>query len=304
MSSMLSILKILLSCSAPPEGVPDPMPEPVEPAAVEPVAAKPQLGPIEDDPGDTAEAVAAQLGHIWQVVLDPENEGPVLDTYGHLHQRIVRELVSDEARAEDVLGRLSPDLATHVRRTVQAQGWAQGTVRRARPQLPAWRIVEPAPAEVLQTYYREAERDSGTPWHLLAAVHLIETRMGRLRGVSVAGAQGPMQFMPKTWSAYGEGDVNDNRDAILAAGRYLAAMGAAEDVDGALWAYNRSRRYVDAVRTWSEQMRERPLLYRIFHGWEVYYLTTRGGVRLPPGYVQEVPVDVNDWCAASGSCPD
>src|SRR3990170_162129 len=85
------------------------------------------------------------------------------------------------------------------------------------PNLPtAWRIVEPAPLDELLRYYREAEAEFGVHWSYLASIHLVETRMGRIRGVSTAGAQGPMQFMPGTWAAYGEGDINSNRDAIRA----------------------------------------------------------------------------------------
>jgi hypothetical protein len=40
-----------------------------------------------------------------------------------------------------------------------------------------------------------------------------------------AGAQGPMQFMPATWAIYGHGSIHRPRNAILAAGRFLAARG-------------------------------------------------------------------------------
>ena len=71
--------------------------------------------------------------------------------------------------------------------------------------LPAWRIEPPAPAEELLGYYREAESDSGVGWNYLAAINLIETRFGSINGVSTAGAQGPMQFLPSTFAAYGRG---------------------------------------------------------------------------------------------------
>ena len=50
-------------------------------------------------------------------------------------------------------------------------------------------------------YYAEAQRRSGIAWQLLAAVNYVESDFGRLREASVAGAQGPMQFMPSTWAA-------------------------------------------------------------------------------------------------------
>ena len=51
-----------------------------------------------------------------------------------------------------------------------------------------------------------------------------------------------MQFMPATWRSYGRGgDIQDPRDAILAAGRFLAAAGAARSEAGALYRYNPSQ---------------------------------------------------------------
>ena len=81
--------------------------------------------------------------------------------------------------------------------------------------------MAPAPAAELEGYYKEASQATGVPWPVLAAVHLVETRMGRIRGESSAGAQGPMQFLPSTWAAYGQGDINSNHDAIMTAARYL-----------------------------------------------------------------------------------
>ncbi len=50
--------------------------------------------------------------------------------------------------------------------------------------------------------------------------------MGRIRGLSVAGARGPMQFIPETWARWGRGDIDSPRDSILAAGRYLGVQRA------------------------------------------------------------------------------
>ena len=111
--------------------------------------------------------------------------------------------------------------------------------RRSRDAIPAWRIVAPAPAEELLAYYRDAEAASGVGWNYLAAINLIETRLGSVVGPSSAGAQGPMQFLPSTFAAYGDGgDIYSPRDSILAAGRYLAANGFANNRDQAIYQYN------------------------------------------------------------------
>ena len=77
--------------------------------------------------------------------------------------------------------------------------------------------------------------------------------MGRIRGISTAGARGPMQFLPTTWDLYGEGgDINDPRDAILAAARLLRANGAPGDMGRAVWHYNPSSSYVGAVTRYAK----------------------------------------------------
>jgi membrane-bound lytic murein transglycosylase B len=134
-------------------------------------------------------------------------------------------------------------------------------------------------------YYKAAEAEFGVHWSYLASINLIETRMGRIRGVSSAGALGPMQFMPATWAAYGEGDVNSDKDAIRAAARYLKASGAPGDMVKAIWHYNHSYKYVRAVMHYADVMRADPNAYRGYHQWQVYYLTSFGDILLPVGYV-------------------
>ena len=135
--------------------------------------------------------------------------------------------------------------------------------------------------------YREAEAAFGVPWYYLAAVNLVETRMGRIRGDSYAGAQGPMQFMPKTWDMYGEGDINDAHDAILAAGRYLSAAGAPDKIEKAIWMYNHDNEYVDAVMKYAAVMRADPSAFRGYYGWQVYFVTTSGTFLLPVGWSKD-----------------
>ncbi|HEX6568470.1 MAG TPA: lytic transglycosylase domain-containing protein, partial [Acidimicrobiales bacterium] len=143
-------------------------------------------------------------------------------------------------------------------------------------EMPAWRIVAPEPAADLVAWYQAAEAEFGVPWQVLAAVNLVETAMGRIRGTSVAGAQGPMQFLPATWATYGEGDVDNARDAIRGAARYLRANGAPADMAGALWNYNHSDRYVRAVQRYADLIVEHPQAFAGFHAWGVWYWTTAG----------------------------
>src|SRR5207244_12362386 len=126
------------------------------------------------------------------------------------------------------------------------------------PPLPARaiKIGRAPPATSLLSVYREAERRFHVPWDVLAAVNFVESKFGKLRSASAAGAQGPMQFMPATWRRYGlGGDVDDARDAILGAANYLRASGAPHDLRRALHAYNPSPLYVDAVLRYARTRR-------------------------------------------------
>jgi hypothetical protein len=90
-----------------------------------------------------------------------------------------------------------------------------------------------------------------------------------------------MQFLPSTWDAYGNGgDVNDPRDAILGAARYLAASGAPERMSDALFAYNRSYDYVRAILIYARQMMRNERTFYAYYHWQVYVLTKDGDVRL------------------------
>ncbi|HJW49437.1 MAG TPA: lytic transglycosylase domain-containing protein [Candidatus Limnocylindria bacterium] len=253
------------TATASPQPTPTPREEP-PPVATEPVA------------------IAVQLAAAERALRDPSVTGAELAWTGHLQQRIYRTLAARPELREPVLTALPPTVQSYATKNLSATADLRSTVVPG-PNLPtAWRIVEPAPLDELLRYYREAEVEFGVNWSYLAAIHLVETRMGRIRGVSTAGAQGPMQFMPGTWAAYGEGDVNSNRDAIRAAARYLRANRAPADMPNALFRYNNSQPYVRAVTAYAEVMRLEPEAYRGFYHWQVYYLTTRGDILLPVGY--------------------
>jgi soluble lytic murein transglycosylase-like protein len=144
--------------------------------------------------------------------------------------------------------------------------------------LSAFRTGPAQPADRLLSYYREAQRRFGVPWNVLAAVNFVESAFNKLRSTSTAGAQGPMQFLPSTWRAYGlGGDVHDPHDAVLGAANYLRASGAQTSLRRALYAYNRSTLYVDAVLAYSRVMRSDRRAFYAFHVWQVF-------VRTPTGY--------------------
>jgi hypothetical protein len=102
--------------------------------------------------------------------------------------------------------------------------------------------------------YQAAGAAYGIPWQVLAAINEVETDYGRDLSVSSAGAEGWMQFLPSSWARYGV-DVNGDgyedpynpADAVFAAARYLAAAGGATHIRAAIFAYNHSPAYVEAV---------------------------------------------------------
>ena len=165
-------------------------------------------------------------------------------------------------------------------------------------EVPAWEIIEPAPTADLLRFYREGERTYGVPWEMLAAINLVETGFGKIRGLSTAGAQGPMQFIPSTWAAYGEGDINDPHDAILAAARYLAANGGDTDagIENALYRYNNHERvrrgHPSRTPRSSSATRGRS---RGLVRWQIVYLSTIGDLWLPIGYFETAPVPVRRY---------
>lgn len=130
-------------------------------------------------------------------------------------------------------------------------------------------LVPPLPAGALLADYRRAQARFHVRWQTLAAVHLIESAFGRVVNRSSAGAQGPMQFMPATWRAYGlGGNVHSTRDAILGAANYLHRSGAPKDQRRALFAYNHSTLYVDAVLAYARAMTVDPLGFAAYYAWE------------------------------------
>jgi hypothetical protein len=118
--------------------------------------------------------------------------------------------------------------------------------------------LDDIPPEFVSLYV-DAATDFGIEWELLAAVGKIECDHGRgdCYRPNSAGAMGPMQFMPGTWTFYKQSsksppyDVYDARDSIFAAAAKLSADGVKRDPRAALYSYNHSAAYVDEVIGWA-----------------------------------------------------
>jgi membrane-bound lytic murein transglycosylase B len=247
-----------------------------------PTTARPRSAPATPT---AADRLAAQLTTAETAIRDPATPAGKLPALGRTQQRAYRALVRNPRMLPKFLAQLPPRL----RRVVQANVLAGSELRKLNGparRLPRWRIVAPAPAGQLLAAYRAAETKLAVPWEYLAAIHLVETRMGRIRGTSSAGAQGPMQFLPSTWQRYGRGgDIQATGDAVLAAARLLRANGAPADMAAALYAYNPSRRYVRAVSAYASQLRANQRAFLGYYHWQVFY----GDTLLPEGYPARRP---------------
>ena len=227
--------------------------------------------------------VATELGGVEQGIRLPDSPAEEYLSLGRRQQSAYHLLAAHPDWVPAVLNALPASIRSAVQANISAAQQIDD-LNGASSALPHWRIIAPPAPDVLLSYYREVQQAYGIAWQYLAAINLIETNMGRIQGLSSAGAQGPMQFMPATWASYGRGDVNNPRDAILAAGRYLQSHGAPADMTRAIYAYNPSMLYVRAVQLYAEQMLVSERAFLAYYNWEVYVQTKTGEVLLPEGF--------------------
>jgi glucose/arabinose dehydrogenase/soluble lytic murein transglycosylase-like protein len=244
---------------------------------------------------------ADQLAQAEATIRDPGAAEADLASAAHIQQLAYRRLGRQPELYDMIIGRAPAELREVVRLNLDTRNQlAQIPGSPLKDTLPAWRIIEPAGQDALMSFYREAEAQFGVGWNYLASVNLIESALGRIQGLSSAGAQGPMQFMPATWEGYGAGgDINSPHDSILAAARYLAANGFADgNMDGALYRYNNSTSYVNAIKDIAAVLALDPRAFAGYYRWEVFYVTTLGDVHLPLGYETPERIPAADYIAA------
>lgn len=232
---------------------------------------------------EDAASVGRALALAESAIRSPVTPEDQLPLAGKVQQLAYRKLGANPGWRGAALAELPGALTEAAEANIEA-GAQTRALSKPVEKLPAWRIVQPPHPEELRGYYLEAEAQFGIPWAYLAAIHLVESRMGRIRGTSPAGAQGPMQFLPSTWARFGKGDINSPRDSILAAGRYLRASGAPGNLPRALYSYNPSQRYVRAITLYAQQIIKDERAYLGYYHWQVFVRTTTGDVPLEVGY--------------------
>jgi len=205
----------------------------------------------------------------WRGGGDPPTEPPPPEVVGPARflEDVARLLAGHPNLAVATIGLLPPALASEIRELTRAardlRKLSGGTPPRE------LKVGEPKPLADLVGFYGAAKRRYGIGPHYLAAIHLVESKFGRVKSNSVAGAKGPMQFIPSTWRIYGRGgNIKDDHDAILAAGNLLRDSGAPRSYSRALYSYNPSRLYVAAVQRYAKLIVRDPYALYFLYCWD------------------------------------
>lgn len=239
-------------------------------------------------PADPTE-LRAGVDLAQRVIDDPCSPSTAVASAGEFEQLTTIALAREpRATQHATLARLARPAAIALRTNLDAAA-ALARIVTPRKSAPPWRIVAPPAPDILLAYFQAAGSRFGLPWQFLAAIEFVETKFGRVHGLSTAGAEGPMQFLRATWARYGTGDVHNPRDAIFGAARFLVAAGARSDMAGALYSYNPSTDYVRAIADYAGQMRADPRAYYGYYWWQVTYARRGRVVVLPVGYPSVPP---------------
>jgi membrane-bound lytic murein transglycosylase B len=277
-----------------------------DPAATDPTATDQDTAaaspPSRLEAPPDADGFATRLSSAHAMIVDTDAGADERAAAGVDYQLLLRSLADVPELDEAVLAAIDPSATPTVEPIVRARQFlqARSASRPASPlpdELPAWTVSEPEAVDVLLAHYAEAEALTGVPWQWLAAIHLQETRMGRIEGVSTAGAVGPMQFLPTTWESCCSGDPTVTRDAIIGAATYLAQSGGPDDMAAAVYQYNPNDGYVAVVTAYANSLRDEPELYTGYHAFQVFFASSAGTVRLPIGYSEPAPVNAAAYLA-------
>ena len=225
---------------------------------------------------------------------------PLLPDIAHQQQVLYRELSKNRELSEKVLTLLPETTRLIAVRNLEArrQFLDMSAIRSKPDQLPAWQIINPVSPNKLLSYYKKAESLTGIDWEILAAINLVETGMGRISGLSIAGAKGPMQFLQTTWDLPGIGkglDINNPEHSIHAAARYLVQRGALKDIKKGLWGYNNSDYYGKAVIEYANILKDDPRAFNGFYHWEIHFNSVVGDIWLPIGYKQKQSIPISTY---------
>ncbi len=140
-----------------------------------------------------------------------------------------------------------------IRLVAEAAAKAAAAKKAAKAKLAVQISTATDPADFDQLY-QAAGGAYGVDWHILKAIHQIETGCsGSTTRSNPSGATGPMQFLPSTFRNHavdGNGDgvksVYNVTDAVYTAAKYLVDCGY-PDLKAALWGYNPSSSYYNRV---------------------------------------------------------
>jgi soluble lytic murein transglycosylase-like protein len=265
------------------EGHDDPGLLPASPQAPEPQPLPAPDSPISRRPARLATTLTDTTRGLREALRGWSGAGDVPREVTYLalhHQRMLRLMAARRALGDATLARLPRGIRGEARDTMLGRRQL-AAIPRSPGSLPRVRVAEAAPAAELRRHYAAAQRRFGVHWSILASINFVESAFGRVRSASEAGARGPMQFLPSTWREYGMGgDIDDPRDAILAAANYLRRAGAPADIDRALFAYNHSTSYVRAIRRFAGRMRADTRAFLTYYAWQVFVRTPTGVRRL------------------------